>query len=96
MLRHGAGVGNTVFGFATKPELAYKADMDVEKVRRLLAAECYTAGSQRAWAEKHGFSAGYVSGVLQRRKEPSAKMLAVLGLERVVRRTVTYRKAAKG
>jgi hypothetical protein len=71
--------------------------VDVEEVRRLLAAECYSAGGQRAWAERHGFSPGFISSVLQRRKEPSAKMLAALGLERVVRRTVTYRtkKAAK-
>jgi hypothetical protein len=75
--------------------MGYKAGMDIEEVRRLLAAECYSAGSQRAWAEKHGFSAGYVSGVLQKRKEPSAKMLAALGLERVVRRTVTYRRVKR-
>ncbi len=37
--------------------------------------------TQAAWAEKYGFSAAYVSDMLNKRRDFSAKVLDILGLE---------------
>lgn len=66
--------------------------MTLDDALKHLAAECYAAGGQAKWARAHDFSPAYVSAVLTKRKPPSAKLLAALGLERVVRTTVTYRR----
>jgi hypothetical protein len=62
--------------------------MTAEKVREMLRNVCRKAGGQSQWAGLNGMSGVYVSDVLAGRKEPAGKMLAALGLERVV----TYRK----
>lgn len=46
---------------------------------------CAAAGSQSAWAEANGMSPAYVSDVLNSRREPGAKILAALGLRKIVR-----------
>lgn len=66
--------------------------MNADKVIALLRDECSRAGSQRAWAMKHGISAPYVADVLRGRREPAGKVLDALGLERVV----TYEPTRKG
>lgn len=40
--------------------------------------------TQAAWAKDHGISPGYVSDVIQGRREPGKAMLKALGWERVV------------
>jgi hypothetical protein len=50
-----------------------------------LSVACREAGNQRAWAQRHGISATYLSDVLNARTEPGPTMLAALGLVRVVR-----------
>ena len=58
--------------------------MGSDQVRALLRRECEAAGGQAAWATSHGISAGYVSDVLSERREPGGRILAALGLVRVV------------
>lgn len=55
----------------------------------LLRAAVDKAGTQTAFAKKHGVSIAYVNDVLQGRRAPGAKILAALGLES----QLTYRKA---
>lgn len=51
----------------------------------LLRKSCSDAGGQSAWAEMHGVSASYLSDVVNSRREPGDKILAGLGLRKVVR-----------
>lgn len=41
-------------------------------------------GKQRGWARENGFSAAYVSDVLNERRDISANMAAALGFHKVV------------
>ena len=50
----------------------------------MLARACQQAGGQAAWARLHGIAPGYVSDVLRGHDEPGKRLLAALGLERVV------------
>lgn len=59
-----------------------------EEVRTLLKAECEAAGSMRKWAKAHGITETQVQFACNGRFPPQPKILAALGLERVV----TYRK----
>lgn len=61
------------------------SEVDLLDVCRLLRAECRTAGSQKAWAERHGVSPAFVCDVLNARREPSGAILSALGLVRVVK-----------
>ena len=62
--------------------------MNKEQVIDLLRAACVKAGSQTAWATERGIATAYVSDVLKGRREPGAKLLDALGIERIV----TYRR----
>ncbi len=62
--------------------------MTKDRVVAALRAACAEAGSQQAWASKSGLSIGYVCNTLKGRRKPGAKLLAALGIERVV----TYRR----
>lgn len=66
--------------------------MTIDDVLRLLAAECYSAGGQGKWAEANGFSPAFVSSVLRKAKPPSSKLLTAIGVKRMRRVTVTYRR----
>lgn len=55
-----------------------------QQVIERLRAACEKAGSQKAFAEAHGFTAGYVHDVLHARRPPADRILDALGLERVV------------
>ena len=61
--------------------------LTADQVRALLKSQIN--GSAKAWAEKHHIAASYVSDVVSARRDPSGKILAALGLERVI----TYRAA---
>ncbi len=50
-----------------------------------LRKACEAAGSQKAWAARHGVSAGHVNDVLNDRKPAGPAVLAALGLRKVVR-----------
>lgn len=50
----------------------------------ILKKQCDRAGSQTAWARENGLSAVYVSDVLTGKRDPAGKLLAALGVERVV------------
>lgn len=51
----------------------------------LIRSACREAGGQAAWAAANGMSAAYVSDVLNSRREPGPKVLAALGLRKIVR-----------
>lgn len=67
--------------------------MTLDDVCAALVSACAEAGGRETWGRKHGFSRAFLSLVLLRKRAPSVRMLAVLGLERVVTTTVSYRKA---
>lgn len=56
--------------------------MTDEEVRDRLVAACDDAGSQKAWAEAHGFSKQYVSDVIMGRRTISENLAAALGLRK--------------
>jgi len=58
--------------------------MTREQLLARLRRECDRAGGQTAWARSNNMSAVYVSDVLAGKREPAGKMLAALGVERVV------------
>lgn len=58
--------------------------MDQSKVLERLRAAVLLAGSQTAFAAQNSLSTGYVSDVLAGRREPGAKILRALGVERRV------------
>jgi hypothetical protein len=62
--------------------------MTSDDVREILRQECVRAGSQLAWATAHDLAATYISDVINGRREPGMKLLAALGVERII----IYRK----
>lgn len=58
--------------------------ISAETVRNRLAAACVEAGSQRAFAARHGISCGYLCSVLNGKQEPGDSVLRALGLVRIV------------
>lgn len=62
--------------------------MTVTDVRDMLRRACQKAGSALAWAKANGFSAPYVSDVLNGRRDPAPRICEALG----VVAEVTYRK----
>lgn len=50
----------------------------------VLRDACDRAGSQQAWAFRHGISESYVCDVLRGRRVPGAKVLTALGYRRAV------------
>jgi hypothetical protein len=63
---------------------ANEREMPVEDVRAMLRTAVEAAGSQIAWARAHRLSGVYVSDVLHGRREPAGKILAALGMEKIV------------
>lgn len=53
-----------------------------EVIERLRVA-IEESGGQRAFAEKHGFTAAYVNDVRHGRRAPADRILSALGLERI-------------
>ena len=62
--------------------------MTKDHVLALLRRACQEAGSMNRWAAAHGMSQNYVCDVVNGKRDPGPKILAVLGIERIV----TYRK----
>jgi hypothetical protein len=58
----------------------------------VLRAECGRAGSQRAWAARHGLAESYIADLLKGRRSLGPKVLGVLGYERAV----LYRRKGSG
>lgn len=54
------------------------------EARERLAAAIAASGGQHAFAKTHGFSSAYISDVVRHRRDLSERLLAALGLERVV------------
>ena len=62
--------------------------MTPNQVRELLKSACDKAGSQSAFADKHGMSRALICQIINNNLEPANKVCAALGIERVI----TYRK----
>ena len=80
-------------------ELAYHSDMEIltdEDVRDELRKACEEAGSQSAWAKKHGVGCSYVSDVLTGRRGPGPAILAALGCELAGYRRVKANSGRQG
>ncbi len=65
--------------------------MNTHAVRKLLERECEKSGSQRKWALENNISHPFVARVIKGEKEPTDRIAALLGLERIV----TYRRMEK-
>lgn len=61
-----------------------------EAIERLRIA-CDAAGGQKQFAKQHGFTPGYVNDVLWGKRALADRILAALGIERVVE----YREKTK-
>jgi hypothetical protein len=59
--------------------------LDSLDVFKRLRAACAAAGGQAAWAARHELSAAYVSEALNGTREPGPRILAALGLKKVVK-----------
>lgn len=59
-----------------------------DEARKHLADEVAKQGTQKAFADANGISPAYLSDVLSKRRDLGDRVLASIGLERVV----TYRK----
>lgn len=67
------------------------ADMNGAQVMDILRKKVDEAGSQKAFADRHGLSQAYVNDVLRERRDLAGGILNALGFER----HVIYRKKAK-
>ncbi len=61
--------------------------MSESELIAMLRDACAQAGGQKTWAVKHGVSPAYLSDVINGLRAPAAKILAAIG----VRRVVTYK-----
>lgn len=55
-----------------------------QEVRERLRAAVEEAGGQRAFAAAHGFTPAYINDVVRGRRALADRILATLGIERVV------------
>lgn len=62
----------------------WRMPMDEINVLTKLEMACKRAGSQLAWAKAHGISPAYLSSVLGYERHPGPKLLAALGLRKVI------------
>lgn len=56
---------------------------EMQVIERLRAA-CKAAGGQKAFARLHDFTPAYVHDVLHGRRPPADRILAAIGLERII------------
>jgi len=69
--------------------------VDMTLLQEALRAEVAKRGTQAAVAKWLGVSRSYVCDILAGNRTAGPELLAKLGLEKVVRHEVTYRRAAK-
>jgi DNA-binding transcriptional regulator YdaS (Cro superfamily) len=62
-----------------------------QEVMDRLRAAVVEAGGQRAFAEKHGLTPGYVNDVLHGKRAFADRILSTIGVERQVVYHVTYK-----
>lgn len=60
------------------------ARVTVQEIREMLLRQCKEVGSQGAWGKRHGLSQIYVSDVIHGRRAPGEKILAALGLRKII------------
>lgn len=66
--------------------------MTEDEVIERLRVACQNAGGQKAFAKLHDFTPAYVSDVLRGKRGPADRILAAIGLERVI----IYQKRRSG
>jgi len=67
----------------------------VDEIRELLRSECDKFGSQKAWAQAHKFSPGYICDVLKGNRDIGPTLAKCLGYEQqviYVKRHLVYRE----
>jgi hypothetical protein len=69
----------------TEQRNAAPEQISIAGLRAELSQRCEQAGSQSAWARKHGIERSVVSDTLSGRREPSESVVNAMGLIRVVR-----------
>lgn len=55
-----------------------------QQVIERLRAATSAAGGQKAFAKAHGFTPGYIHDVLHGKRAPADRILAAIGVERIV------------
>lgn len=70
--------------------------MTEQEVRERLHEAIRTAGGQRQFAKAHGFSVAYVNDVIRGKRDLADRILAAVGIERVVIHEVSYREKQQG
>jgi hypothetical protein len=81
-----ARAAGDLLGSELKPgELLSENALNLLEFYALLRQACREAGGQRAFARTHGMSEQYLCDVLNARKDPGDRILAALGLVKVVR-----------
>lgn len=76
--------------------MATLKDIGLQQVLDALRAAIRAEGSCRAFARRHGLSAAFVSDVTLCKRVPSPRILALIGFEREVVQTITYRRKRRG
>lgn len=66
--------------------------MTEEQVYELFLKQIYNAGGQRAFARKVGFTPSYINDMVHKRRPIADQVLALIGIEKVVTYSMTYRK----
>lgn len=74
----------------TKKHTDMRATYTESEVNELLIQTIRAEGTQSDFARKHQLTNGYVCDLMKHRRGLSARILAILGMERV--ETVVYRK----
>ena len=58
--------------------------MTLHEVREILRERCDECGSQALWGIRNNISPGYISDVLNERREPGPAFLTALGMRKIV------------
>lgn len=66
--------------------------MTEQEVRKRLAEAIEAAGGQSVFADRHGFTRAYINDVVHGRRALADRILAAIGIERIVTYRVTYQK----
>lgn len=56
----------------------------IEETREKLRQACRESGGQSAWCQKHGITAPFLSEILRGRRDPTERVVRLIGLERVM------------
>lgn len=70
--------------YTTNQRISSEPMLTESQVIERLRAACVAAGGQKAFAEQHKLTPSYVHDVLHGRRPPADRILAAIGVERVI------------